>query len=69
MSLYAISDLHLSFDEDKPMDIFGTNWENIQEKIRENWKKTVKENDVVLLPGDFCWFNVTCKIHIKHLTI
>lgn len=21
MSLYAISDLHLSFDEDKPMDI------------------------------------------------
>lgn len=55
MSLYAISDLHLSFDEDKPMDIFGTNWENHQEKIRENWKKTVKENDVVLLPGDFCW--------------
>ena len=55
MSLYAISDLHLSFDEDKPMDIFGINWENHQEKIRENWKKTVKENDVVLLPGDFCW--------------
>ena len=46
MSLYAISDLHLSFDEDKPMDIFGVNWKNHQEKIRENWKKTVKENDI-----------------------
>ena len=55
MSLYAISDLHLSFDEDKPMDVFGINWENHQERIRENWKKTVKENDVVLITGDFCW--------------
>lgn len=55
MSIYAISDLHLSFDEDKPMDIFGEHWENHQEKIKENWLKTVKENDLVLLPGDFCW--------------
>ena len=55
MSIYAISDLHLSFDGDKPMDIFGDNWENHQEKISENWKKTVKDNDLVLLPGDFCW--------------
>ena len=28
MSIYAISDLHLSFGSDKPMDIFGNNWEN-----------------------------------------
>lgn len=55
MSLYAISDLHLSFNEDKPMDIFGDNWENHQEKIKDNWEKTVKQDDLVLLPGDFCW--------------
>lgn len=55
MSIYAISDLHLSFNEDKPMDIFGNNWENHQEKIKDNWEKTVKQDDLVLLPGDFCW--------------
>ncbi len=55
MSIYAISDLHLSFEENKPMDIFGENWENHQEKIRKNWLNTVKENDLVLLPGDISW--------------
>ena len=55
MSIYAISDLHLSFVDNKPMDIFGETWENHAEKIRENWNKKVKENDLVLLPGDFSW--------------
>ena len=55
MSIYAISDLHLSFEDNKPMDIFGVNWENHTEKIKENWIKKVKEDDLVLLPGDFSW--------------
>lgn len=55
MSIYAISDLHLSFGNNKPMDIFGVNWENHTEKIKQNWIKKVKENDIVLLPGDFSW--------------
>ena len=55
MSIYSISDLHLSFGDNKPMDIFGETWENHTEKIRENWNKKVKENDLVLLPGDFSW--------------
>ena len=44
MSIYVIGDLHLSFSVDKPMDIFGNNWENHAEKIktlelcRESWK-------------------------------
>lgn len=37
------------------MDIFGDNWENHEKKIRDNWIKKVKENDLVLLPGDFSW--------------
>ena len=55
MSIYAIADLHLSFGTNKPMEIFGSNWENHTEKIRKNWEETVKQDDLVLLPGDFSW--------------
>ena len=55
MAIYAISDLHLSFGDNKPMDVFGVNWENHAEKIKENWIKKVTDNDLVLLPGDFSW--------------
>ena len=55
MSIYVIGDLHLSFETDKPMDIFGNNWFNHAEKIKENWIKKVTENDTVIIPGDFSW--------------
>ena len=55
MAIYTISDLHLSLGKDKPMDIFGDNWENHEKKIKDNWIKKVTENDLVLLPGDFSW--------------
>lgn len=55
MSIFAIADLHLSFASPKPMDIFGENWENHEDKIKRNWEETVGENDTVLLPGDFSW--------------
>ena len=55
MAIYAIADLHLSFLEDKPMNIFGDNWENHAEKIKINWLKKVKEEDTVVLAGDFSW--------------
>ena len=45
MSVYVIGDLHLSFGADKPMDIFGDNWENHAEKIKQNWLEKVKEDD------------------------
>lgn len=53
MSIYAISDLHLSYNTDKPMDIFG--WKDYESKIKENWNSKVKENDLVILGGDFSW--------------
>ena len=53
MSIYAISDLHLSFSTNKPMNIFG--WDDYENKIKEDWIKKVKEEDLVLLPGDFSW--------------
>ena len=55
MSIYAIGDLHLSFKENKPMSIFGDNWEGHEDKIQKNWNENVGENDLVLIPGDFSW--------------
>lgn len=55
MSIYAIADLHLSFGTNKPMDVFGQEWENHAEKIKQDWLAKVKEDDLVLLPGDFSW--------------
>lgn len=53
MAIYAIADLHLSFNTDKPMNIFG--WIDYEEKIKKDWLEKVKEEDLVLLPGDFSW--------------
>ena len=53
--LYAIADTHLSLTTDKPMDIFGPKWENHHEKLKENWLKTVKPEDTVVIPGDISW--------------
>ena len=55
MSIFVIGDLHLSFNNPKPMDIFGENWSGHEEKIRSNWIENVAENDLVILPGDFSW--------------
>jgi predicted phosphohydrolase len=55
MNIYAISDLHLSFANPKEMDIFGENWESHFEKIGEDWRKNVKSEDFVLIPGDISW--------------
>lgn len=55
MAIYTIADLHLSFNTDKPMDIFGQNWQNYEDKIKEDWISKVKSEDLVILPGDFSW--------------
>ena len=55
MSIYAIGDLHLSFGTDKPMNVFGANWENYEEKLKLYWNENIKAEDTVLLPGDFSW--------------
>lgn len=55
MKVFAISDLHLSFAAEKPMDIFGDGWQNHFERVSEDWRARVGEEDLVLLGGDMSW--------------
>ena len=55
MAIFAISDLHLSFGVDKPMNVFGKIWDNYEEKIKEDWMQNVTLNDTVIIPGDISW--------------
>lgn len=55
MSLYAIGDLHLSFESDKSMERFGDEWKDHPKKIKDNWHDIVKETDTVVITGDHSW--------------
>ncbi len=55
MALYALSDTHLSFQTAKPMDIFGSRWQNHAEKIARNWQSLITPEDTVVIPGDITW--------------
>ena len=54
MAIFTISDLHLSFAADKPMNIFGGAWKNHEEEIRADWISQVRQEDFVcpeIIPG------------------
>jgi len=53
--LFAIADLHLPLGIDKPMNVFGSAWDNYVERLADNWQSVVGENDIVVMPGDFSW--------------
>lgn len=55
MTVFAISDLHLSFGDTKPMDVFGSHWEHHFDRIAADWAQKVGPGDIVLLPGDLSW--------------
>ena len=55
MRLFAIGDLHLSGGDDKPMDVFGPQWDGHFLRISENWRRLVTPEDTVLIPGDISW--------------
>lgn len=54
MALFAISDLHLSFGSDKPMNVFK-GWENHTERLESAWRRVVGKDDTVILGGDTSW--------------
>ncbi len=55
MALYVIGDLHLSFSSEKPMDVFGSRWKGYVEKLKKEWLSRIKNEDTVILAGDFSW--------------
>jgi len=55
VKVFSISDLHLSINSNKPMNIFGPVWENYLEDIEKSWNEKVGENDLVLIAGDISW--------------
>lgn len=55
MKVFAISDLHLSGLTDKPMNVFGAEWEGHFEKIKADWEAKVSDGDIVLVGGDTSW--------------
>ncbi len=55
MAIYAIGDLHFPGGQEKPMDVFGSHWDDHVSRIISQWKKTVSPNDLVLIPGDISW--------------
>jgi len=55
MSLFSISDLHLSGSVPKSMEVFGRRWTGYTEKIEKRWRAVVTDQDTVILPGDISW--------------
>ena len=56
MAIFGISDLHLYFNNpEKEMSLFGNNWENHPSKIEKKWREKIKDDDLVLIPGDISW--------------
>ncbi len=54
--IWAIADLHLCIScPEKNMEVFGPSWSRYIERIKENWKQVVSEDDLVLIAGDITW--------------
>ena len=54
MALFAITDLHLSLGEEKPMDIFR-GWDDYVTRLAKNWRALVTPEDTVVVAGDTSW--------------
>jgi uncharacterized protein len=52
MTVWAISDLHLSFARPFRREHYAARWRDHAARIEQNWRDAVAANDVVLLPGD-----------------
>ena len=55
MKVWAIGDLHLSGASPKPMEKFGEQWKNHDEKISAAWRDMVAVDDLVVVAGDTSW--------------
>ncbi len=54
MSLYVISDPHLSLTTDKSMTVFS-GWDDYVTRLEKQWRQLVTPEDTVVLAGDISW--------------
>ncbi len=54
MSLYVISDPHLSLTTDKSMTVFP-GWDDYVTRLEKQWRQLVEPEDTVVLAGDISW--------------
>ncbi len=54
MSLYVISDPHLSLTTDKSMTVFS-GWDDYVMRLEKQWRQLVTPEDTVVLAGDISW--------------
>ena len=52
MSVWAISDLHLSMARPASRERFAERWRDHPDRISREWRNVVAADDLVLLPGD-----------------
>jgi uncharacterized protein len=52
VTVWGISDLHLSFARPDRRERYAARWRDHATKIERNWRETIGPDDVVLLPGD-----------------
>lgn len=52
MTVWGISDLHLSFARPERRERYAARWRDHAEKIAREWRAVVRRDDLVLLPGD-----------------
>ena len=57
MALFTIADLHLSTLDttNKSMEVFGNRWQNYMQRIEDNWRRLITDDDTVVVPGDVSW--------------
>lgn len=55
MRVLALADPHLSRSDAKPMGIFGPAWNEHPSRFFEGWREVVRDDDLVLVPGDLSW--------------
>ncbi|MDO4522265.1 MAG: metallophosphoesterase [Eubacteriales bacterium] len=55
MALYALGDMHLSFQTDKSMNMFGSVWKKHEQKIEKYCHKLIQPEDTLVITGDHSW--------------
>ena len=55
MALYALGDLHLAFQAEKKMEMYGKVWRNHEKKIEKNCSRIITDDDTLVLVGDHSW--------------